>query len=193
MISSYQRIGEENDLNKFLMFEMSVHHLDNSNRSRGWDIAVLERLPFYENPGKQVCYVITLWFYVAFPLLSFSFLLRFQTPVKDTGLWSLGRTQIRWQTLRKSEPNLYCKYIHCKQMVFSSFSAGVWTLNLLHTVTSRKIVMSLRKIKGSDEVIHSHESGFYGYFFLLSHFIVATQSFLRTWAEHFSNGRKTKN
>lgn len=28
--------------------------------------------------------------------------------------------------------------------------------------------MSLRKRKGSDEVIHSHESGFYGFFLLLS-------------------------
>ena len=170
MISSYQRIGEENDLNKFLMFEMSVHHLDNSNRSRGWDIAVLERLPFYENPGKQVCYVITLRYYVAFPLLSFSFLLWFQTPVKDTGLWSLGRTQIRWQRLCISEPNLYCKYIHCKQNTGRSLKSflrflpefTLWTSLLYYivectccfythnppfakiAVTFRKIVMSLR-------------------------------------------------
>ena len=53
MISAYLRIEEEMIMNKFLMSKLSVHHVDNSNWGRGWDIAVLERLPLYENTGKQ--------------------------------------------------------------------------------------------------------------------------------------------
>jgi hypothetical protein len=35
MISAYLRIEEEMIMNKFLMSKLSVHHVDNSNWSRG--------------------------------------------------------------------------------------------------------------------------------------------------------------
>lgn len=77
---------------------------DNSNWSRGWDSPVLEYFPINESTCKQ-CDQFQLWPLVTQNLcpMIHDVVFFFQAPVKDTGLWSLGRTQIRWSVMGRQE------------------------------------------------------------------------------------------